>query len=189
MSWSAGFGPAMEGLEIVGGHHDRGARRMDVIEPRPQIAAMAGAEEGGGFIEQQQFRLQHHHIRQRQLLLLPQAEHVHRPVQQVAKAETSGDPPDPAADLALLQPQVHQPVGEIFRHGGGHQLVLGVLEHQAHPPPQCRQFPAAVADRLAAPKQAPALGLQQAMGQQEQGGLAAAVLTDQAAAGSMRQPQ
>ena len=83
----------------------------------------------------------------------------------------------PRLHLALGQAEVARAEGDVLADGGHEQLVVGVLEDDADPPPDLLQVP--LGDRQPGDLHAAAPAAQDAVEVQHQGGLAGAVGPEQ----------
>ena len=76
-------------------------------------------------------------------------------------------------------PLIQRPKGHIFQDGGAEELIVGILKEQAHLLPDIKKI-LLFFDFLPQDDYSSRLGPQQSHNQMQQGGLAAAVGTDQA---------
>ncbi len=93
-----------------------------------------------------------------------------RPVGGVGHAHRRQGVGDPDGQSTARQAQVGGPEGHVAVHGGQEELVVGVLEHDAHPPTYLTQV--GLLHRQALDDDAPRTGLQDPVAVQHEGRLA-----------------
>ena len=114
-------------------HHSRAELAVDAPERGEKLRRGNGVELARRLVEQQHRRLHHHDGRQIEQLLLPARQLGDGPVKPVLDAEKRRHLCHAAADGWRITAQALQPEGQLMPDLVGHELIVGVLQHEADP--------------------------------------------------------
>ena len=93
--------------------------------------ALRGSSSGSRFVQQQDFRIENEHRRQRDPLLLAARQSMRRAVLEMRDREFLERGVDALANFIFCPAELQRPEGELVEHGRTEELHVGVLKHQA----------------------------------------------------------
>ena len=114
---------------VVRGHQQR---LRQPLEHADQLPPPARIEAGRRLVEHEHLGVHRQDRRQGNALPLAEAQAMRHPPLEARHAYRLERPLDAAVDLGLRHPHVQRPERHVLEHGRAEQLVVGVLEHEAH---------------------------------------------------------
>ena len=152
---------------------------VQVLEEVHQAVLGLRIQPGGGFVQQEQPGLHGQDRGQGDQLLFAPGEIIGHPVLEAFKSQPLHGLPGNLQCRGRRLPLIKGTEGDVLQDGGTEELIVGILEEQAHLLPDRHEI-LLFADCLSEDDDFARLGAEQAHDQVQQGGLAAAVGTDEA---------
>ena len=167
--------PGVGQVDVVRGYHHGCPGMMQLLGELHELQGHLRIEPRRGLVHHQHLRVHGQGARQGEPLPLPVGQLHGVPVPKVVQADEAQGPVHPRGNLRCGQPQVGRTVGHVLLHRLPEDLVVGVLQDDAHPGPEGPERPPPVGKRLAVEEYPPACGLEHPVEMVEQRGLPGAV--------------